>query len=303
MTARIRSLKETDLPALIRLLNKTYENEYEFVPYDEEELRSRVREGRLLILIAEENGEVIGSTAYSASHWGEHVRWLAVSKGSNQKMMKHTLVGEIEKYVKGTTVFTSVDAESPRIDDWIEMDYKPEGGLYQMIARLDGVKPLPQVPEEIIVRSLRPDEEKELIETVNAGFGWERLEVGIIQRWKDDCPPFSEEWVHVAELNGKLISVVGSRPDVDYNRSFGGRRGYLGPAVTLLEHRSKNLASALTRKAMNFLFEKGMDSAALHTGEQNTPSVILLRKLGFDIGHHWRFMRKTLPPKSASDKV
>jgi len=46
---------------------------------------------------------------------------------------------------------------------------------------------------------------------------------------------------------------------------------------------------------MNFLFEKGMDSVALYTTEQNIPSVTLLRKLGFKIGRHWKFMRKTYP--------
>jgi hypothetical protein len=45
---------------------------------------------------------------------------------------------------------------------------------------------------------------------------------------------------------------------------------------------------------MNSLFEKGMDSAALYTFEQNTPSVVLLQKLGFNTGHHWKFMRRKL---------
>jgi RimJ/RimL family protein N-acetyltransferase len=46
---------------------------------------------------------------------------------------------------------------------------------------------------------------------------------------------------------------------------------------------------------MNFLFEKGMNSAALYTSEQNVASVTLLQKIGFKIGHHWKFMRKNLP--------
>jgi ribosomal protein S18 acetylase RimI-like enzyme len=100
--------------------------------------------------------------------------------------------------------------------------------------------------------------------------------------------------VLVFEIDKKIVSVVVSRPDVEYNEFFSGRRGYLGPIATIPEHRGKNLASALTRQAMNFLFEKGMDSAALYTSEQNVPSVNLLRKLGFKVGHHWKLMRKNL---------
>lgn len=72
------------------------------------------------------------------------------------------------------------------------------------------------------------------------------------------------------------------------------RRGYLGPAATLPEFRGRGLASALTQKAMNFLFVKGMDSVALYTGERNKPSVHLLKKLGFRVGHHWKILVKRL---------
>jgi ribosomal protein S18 acetylase RimI-like enzyme len=296
MAVKIRNFVDSDLPNLIHLLNEIYKGEYEFVPYTEEGLRAWLQEGKLKILIAEENGKVVGSAAYADTQWGELIRWLAVTENesSTKKIIEHDLVCKVEKFVKGATVFTAVDAESPKINDWIELGYKPEGGLYQMIARLDSVKPLPPVPEGIILRSLRHDEEAKLVETVNTSFGWERLKAGIIERWKSECPPFSEEWVHVAELNGKIISVVGSRPDAEYEKFFGGKRGYLGPAATLPEHRNKNVVSALTQRAMNLLFEKGIRSTVLHTGEQNIPSVTLLRKLGFKVDHQWKFMRKTL---------
>jgi len=251
----------------------------------------------LIILVAEENGVVAGAVAYRSGHWGEEIEWLAVHESPNRKLIENTLVTEAEKCVKGETVFTGVDAGSSKINEWIERGYKPEGGLYSMIARLDCLKPTPKFPENMIIRSLKPEEEKEFVETVNAGFGWERLKVGIIQKWKSDCPPFSEEWIHIAELNNKIVSAVASRPDIEYNEFFNSKRGYLGPAATLLEHRSKHLASVLTCRAMNFLFEKGMNSVALYTSEQNIPSLTLLRKLGFKVGHHWKFMRKNLRQK------
>ncbi|HVP92883.1 MAG TPA: GNAT family N-acetyltransferase [Acidobacteriota bacterium] len=295
MPFQIRSYTEKDLPILVRLLNKTYANAYEFTPYDEDDLRSRIQARHSQILMAVEDGETVGCVAYNDGHWGEEIEWLTAAESPNIKTIENELVKEAEKYVKRQAVFTAVDAGSPKINEWIERGYKLQGGLYQMTATLDGIKPLPKIPEGVIFRSLKPQEEKELVEAVNAGFGWQRLEIGIIQRWKSECPLFSEELVHVAEHNNKIVSVVASRFDVDYNEFFNGKRGYLGPAATLAEYRSKNLASALTRRAMNFLFEKGMNSVALYTSEQNTASITLLRKLGFEVRHHWKFMRKNLP--------
>jgi ribosomal protein S18 acetylase RimI-like enzyme len=153
---------------------------------------------------------------------------------------------------------------------------------------------LPKLTNNVTVRSLKSGEETEFVCAVNAGFGWERLKPGEVQKWKAETPYFNEEWIHVAECDGKIVSIVVAKQDMEYNRSFKGSRGYLGPAATLPEYRGRNLASALTCRAMNFLCEKGMSSVALYTQEQNVASVALLRKLGFRVGHHWKFMRKSL---------
>jgi len=163
-----------------------------------------------------------------------------------------------------------------------------------MIAKLHGIRPLPTVPECVTIRSSRLDEEEKVVETVNSVFGWERLKKGFIEEGKVESPPFDEAWVHLAMLKDRIVSVVVAWPAIKYNEFFGGRRGYLGPAATVPEFRSKKLASALSVQAMNFLFEKGMDTAALHTSELNIPSVTLLRNIGFEVGHHIVFLRKNL---------
>jgi ribosomal protein S18 acetylase RimI-like enzyme len=290
----IRDFVQKDLPHLVSLLNKAYAESYEFIPLSEHKLRSWIQEGNLKILVAEENGEVLGSVTYRSGHWGEEIELLAVYERADRKLIENALVSEIEKHFKGETVFTAVDARSPKTEEWIGRGYKPEGGLYHMVARLEGLKPLPGVPQGTIIRGLKREEEEEFVEAVNAGFGSERIKLGAVRKWKSECPLFNEEWICVAEIGNKIVSVVVSRPDVEYNEFFGHRRGYLGPAATLPEHRGKNLASALTRRAMNLLFAKGMDSVALYTSEQNVPSINLLRKLGFKVGHHWEFMRKNL---------
>jgi len=294
MAVIIREFVDGDMSRVLQLLNEQRRGSHEFVPFAEERLLSLMREGRLKIFVAEESHETLGTAAYHDGHWGEEVEWVAVCNVPDGKAVEDALVLEVEKHVKKGKVFTTVDEGSPLVSNWISRGYRPEGGLYQMVADLDGVKPLPQVAKSFIIRSLRKGEENEFVSVVNAGFGWERLKSGEVQRWKVEAPYFSEDWVHVAECDGRIVSAVVAKQDVEYNRSFKGSRGYLGPAATLPDCRGRKLASALTRRAMNFLFEKGMSSAALYTQEQNVASVALLQKLGFHVGHHWKFMWKNL---------
>jgi ribosomal protein S18 acetylase RimI-like enzyme len=298
MTVHVRDFEEKDLSGLVRLLNETNKGAYEFIPLSSDEVHSRIQESNFRTVMAEENGESIGSVTYSDGFWGEEIRWLVVRDRLDRILIENTLVASAEKFVRGETVFTSVDVESPRVDEWLERGYKLEGGLYQMVAELKGVRALPSVPEGVIIRSLKPEEEKQVVETVNSVFGWERLKEDFVEEGKIESPPFDEHWVHLAVFKDRILSVVVAWPAVKYNKFFGARRGYLGPAATIPEYRSKKLASALTVQALNFLFEKGMDTAVLHTSELNIPSVTLLRNIGFEVGHHVKFLRKNLLGKS-----
>ena len=294
MNLKITAFAREYASSLVRLLNDEYANSYEFIPYTVDKLLKEIEERNLTVLVARGNGEILGCIALHAGHHGEHIEWLASLKGVHQQVVEEMLVSEVEKRVAGSTLSVRVDAESPKMRFWIERGYKAEDGFYHMVARLDGIKPLPQIPEGTIIRSLKPEEEKALVETVNNGYGWERLREGFIAQWKAEHPPFDESWIHVAEIDGKIVSAVASRPDTEYNKFYNAKRGYLGPAVTLPKYRGRNLASALTCRAMNFLYEEGMDSVALHTAEQNTPSVTLLKKLGFEVKHVWKFMHKNI---------
>ncbi|MEM2119288.1 MAG: GNAT family N-acetyltransferase, partial [Candidatus Bathyarchaeia archaeon] len=167
-------------------------------------------------------------------------------------------------------------------------------GFYRMTANLDAELPLPPVPEGVTVRCLKAGEEEELVKAVNAGFGWERLKMGSIQFWKTENPPFDESWVQVAVADNKIVSAVVARPDTHYNEFFNKRRAHLGPATTLPEYRRKNLATILTIEAMNFLFRKGFTSVALGVAEQNIASFTLLKKIGFEVRHHWKILSKNL---------
>jgi ribosomal protein S18 acetylase RimI-like enzyme len=297
MTVQISELTNKHLPTIVRLLNGEYRNSYEFLPFDEERVLSQVKRHCLKVLVAEESGEVlglIGTHSHAEEHLEEHISWLAACEGRHRRAVENILVSEVEKSAKGDIVSTMVDEGSPRISDWVSRGYVLCPGFQRMSAKLDGLKPIPELAEGAKLRSLRADEEEKLVAVINAGFGWQRLERGILETWKSEDPLFSEDWVQVAEIGGRIVSAVVAKPDTDYVKYLHFKRGYLGPAATLPEFRNKHLASALTVKTMNFLFEKGMDSIRLGTSEQNVSSIALLRSLGLRVDIVRKILRKSL---------
>jgi len=293
MIAQIRNFEESDLPFLLELLKEPdSEQRLLYMHYGNGNFSSWLKERSIKVLIAENNNGIIGSAAYNDGFWGEEIEWLVTCGTPDRKLVENMLIREAEKYVKRDTVFTSVNAGSSRVEEWVQRGYCPNGGLYYMITKLSRFKSIPKIPEGVLLRCLKPEEENEFVQVVNAGFGWERVKLGDIEKWKAESPPFDEEWIYVAEDDGKLVSVVVAKPDIGYNRFFNAKRGYLGPAATVPEYRGKNLASALTVHAMNSLFKRGMDSVCLFTNEANAFSIKLLQKIGFQIGFHWKFMLK-----------
>jgi len=297
MTIQVSELANKDLPIIARLLNEEYRGSYGFIPFSEERILSEIRKRSLKVLIARENRKVlgvIGTHTHAEERLEEHVSWLAAHEGHNQRIIENMLVNEIEKNAKGNIVSTMVDEGNPRIDDWINRGYVLYPGFQRMSAKLDGLKPIPELAEGVKLRSLRPDEEEKLVAVINAGFGWQRLEQGVLDTWQSEDPPFNEDWVQVAEISERIVSAVVAKPDTDYVKYLHFKRGHLGPAATLPEFRNKHLASALTAKAMSFLFEKGMDSVRLGTSEENISSITLLRSLGFQVDIVRKALRKEL---------
>ena len=297
MTIQVSELANKDLLIIARLLNEEYKRSYEFIPFSEERILSEIWKRSLKVRIARENDKVlgvIGTHTHAEEHLEEHIRWLAALEGQNQRFIENILVNEIEKNAKGGIVLTMIDERNPKIYDWIKRGYVLCPGFLRMSAKLDRLKPIPKLAESIKLRSLRPDEEEKLVAVTNAGFGWQRLEPGTLEIWKSDDPPFTEDWVQVAEIDKQIVSAVVARPDTDYVKYLHFKRGHLGPAATLPEFRNKHIASALTVKAMNFLFEKGMGSVRLGTSEENIFSISLLLSLGFQVDIVRKILRKEL---------
>jgi ribosomal protein S18 acetylase RimI-like enzyme len=295
MTIRILESANEHLPTIARLLNDEYRGSYEFIPFDEERVVAQIRKRNFRILVAEENGGILGLIGTRPEERSEEdIDWLAVRQGPNRRIIEDLLVNEVEKNVKSDTVSTAIDEGSSKIKDWIDRGYTLNPGWLRMSTQLSGPKQVPKVAEDIKLRSLRLEEEEELVVLMNVGFGWERLERGVLEKWKSEDPLFSEDWVQVAEVDERIVSAVVAKPDTDYNKYLHLKRGYLGPAATLPEFRNKHLASALTAQAMNLLLEKGMNSVRLGTSEQNLSSITLLRSLGFHVDIVRKIMRKKL---------
>jgi ribosomal protein S18 acetylase RimI-like enzyme len=295
MTIQIREFSaDHHLPDIITLLNEEYKNLPEFIPFTEERLPFQIRRRDLKVLIAEDNARVLGVIGTRLEERSEvNVFWLT-AESHNREEIENLLVDEIERTAKSDTISVGLDERSPRIKDWIRRGYVLEPGFQRMFAKLDGAKPVPKVEKGSELRTLMPEEEEKLVSVVNAGFGWQRLKRGILETWKSEDPPFREDWVQVASISETFVSAVVARPDTEYNRFQHLTRGYLGPAATVPEFRNKHLASALTARAMNFLFEKGFDTVRLGTSERNVSSIALLKSLGFEVGSVTKILRKKL---------
>lgn len=295
MKIQIVEFTNRHLKDIAGLLNEEYEDSDEFIPFSEDRIQSQIRRRHLKILVAEENGEVLGLIAtHSHENAEEDLTWFTARKGNEQQAIENTLMDEFERKVKANTLIMMVDEKSRRIPEWVKRGYTLEPGYQRMSAKLDGLIPIPKVGENVTLRRLGNNEEKEFVEAVNAGFGHKRLEMGELELWKSEDAPFAEDWVQIAEVDRRIVSVVVAKPDTDSVKYLHLKRGYLGPAATLPEFRNMHLASALTAQAMNFLFEKGMDSVRLGTAETNVSSNALLRSLGFQVENVRKILLKKL---------
>lgn len=295
MEIQILRFNRTYLPSIVDLLNEEYKDTYEFFPFDNERILSQKTKRDLKVFVAKEDRKILGVLAKRIEERGEeNIFWLAAHAGPKRKSVEDELVSEFEKTVEGDVVSTAIDEKSPRIPEWINRGYSLNPGWLRMSTKLDELKPIPAVAEGIGLRSLMLDEEEKLVEAMNAGFGWQRLEKGMLAKWKSEDTPFDEEWVQVAEFKDRIVSAVVARPDTEYNKYLQTQRGYLGPASTLPEFRNRHLASALTLRAMNYIYEKGMKSVRLGTSEQNLSSIALLKTLGFQVDVVRKVLRKKL---------
>ncbi|MFU8795820.1 MAG: GNAT family N-acetyltransferase [Dehalococcoidia bacterium] len=290
---RIRPYHESDIAELTDLVNEAQRESYEFIARTERDVQERLS-GASCVLLAIDEEDSIAGLAYLRQDWYGETLTLSVRWGRSQDEIADLLLPIIEPQNKTGVVSTSIEPQNQaRLALFTSRGYTRESSLYQLIARLDHPLAPPQVAAGYVVRSLSPDEEEAFIRLANASYEGERLRPGILARWKEGDPTFDSDLIQVAEYEGQLVALVAARSDLAYNRHYGGRRGYLGPAGTLPTHRGNNLSKALTARAMNLLRERGMQTACLHTWDKNPSALAVATSLGFRVEHEFIILHKT----------
>ena len=288
---QIGKYEEEDLSTLVKIVNENYMDYtddffYEFIPYTEETLRPKI-EGRPIAFVAKNHTTDGFVTCYIAS-WGTTIDMLCVKRGPNRKKIEDMLISKVEEGAKGWKVVVFLSSDSPRIAVFEEKGYEIYGGLYHMTVKLDHVYPIPPVPEGVVLRNMRKGDAETITKTFYDpdSVGPSIFKPGFTKVWM-------ENWDHVAELNGKIVSVYCTRPENKYNEHYHAKRAEIW-GHTPPEHRRKGLEEALMCRALNSLREKGMEVAAIVDTETPPEYPEFIRSLGFKVKKHWKFLRKYL---------
>jgi len=291
---KLRRFCDTDIRELVSIVNEAYRDEYEFIPYTEEDLLSELRPASTVLLATDERDRIVG-LAYLRQDWYGETFTTCARPGLDWQEIEGSLLTAIEPDNRTGNITTAVEPEDrERMAFFRARGYRPQSSLYQMIVDLDQPAPSIQLPEGYTIRSLKPDEEERLIKLANAAYNSERLQPGVLAKWQARDPDFRIDWIQVAEYEGELVAMVKASSDREYNEHYDARRGYLGPAATLRDHRGKGLSKALTARAMDILRQHGIHPACLYTWEGNPAALELTKHLGFRLGHEWKILGKKL---------
>ena len=128
MTVQVRVFTLKDVSALVRLLNEANEGSYEYIPVTANDVRARIKERKSRTLMAEEDGEAVGSVTYNDGFWGEEVRWLAVHGRPDRKVIENELVSQAEKSVQVKRFSPQSTREVQGPVTGLKGGYKPDGG-------------------------------------------------------------------------------------------------------------------------------------------------------------------------------
>ncbi len=102
-------------------------------------------------------------------------------------------------------------------------------------------------------------------------------------------------WVAEDE-DGKIVGFVASDGNW-FSKREGKVVGALHELVVLPEYRNKGIGRALIEKALEYFKSRGLDTAELWVGDQNTQAIEFYKKLGFeekDRFNYWIRMTKSL---------
>lgn len=290
----IRDVREGDLGRLVALWSEVRQGSYGFSPCAEGRLTEELQGATSVLLAEDERGGLLGFGFLHREFYGEELQ-LVVRPGPGWRDVAERLLSAVEPRAQTEELTVVVDVEEADLAAFfLEHGYARKGSLYQMLIDMESPRRVPPVPPGYRLRSLRAEEEAQFVRLVNVAYEGERLQPGTLARWQTETPDFSAGWVQVAEFEGRLVAAVVARTDREFEFCSGVKRGYLGPAATLPDHQGRGLAKALTVRALNFLWERGMRAASLYTWSGNRAAVRVVNSVGFRLANEWHILTKSL---------
>lgn len=287
-----------DIDTMLALSNEAYRNSYEFTGFSSSDF-ALDKSGNFALLAESDETPVGCIMVESPSTFDPNeaeITILAVSTKERVRNIEEALILAVEKYVEVANTSFWVGAENEKISWLPSRGYAMEPGYSHFVAQL-ATLPKEPVVQGVLFRSMKNSEVSEVIDVVNSAYGKRRLTPEHFDRWRREDPLFNEDWILVAVSEGKIVGVVCLRQDLDYNRVYAKHRGYMGPAATLREYRSRGIGKTLSWHGMEFLKARGMDEASLYTAENNLPVHKMVLDLGYENRYTWKRFNKTLRPQ------
>ena len=102
--------------------------------------------------------------------------------------------------------------------------------------------------------------------------------------------------IWVAEENGRIVGFVASDGNW-FSKREGKVVGAIHELIVLPEYRNKGIGKALVEKALEYFRSRGLDTAELWVGDENTGAIEFYKKLGFeerDRFNYWVRMTRSL---------
>ncbi len=159
---------------------------------------------------------------------------------------------------------------------WITKGYQ-----YEMVCKLPPPELNLKLPEGFIVRQMRCDEDKEIVEVINEAYEHERIRGSLIENMKARYTDWTCDFCWLIEKNGEIASVVVSRPRQEYIDYFGIKRGYVGPIGTRPKYQGMGLATYLTHHVLKFYTDLGYDEVSLWVFSSTPNAIRIYERLGF----------------------
>ena len=129
-------------------------------------------------------------------------------------------------------------------------------------------------PQDIVVRRFRPEDYDGIVSL------WADAGLGARLQGRDSAEKISQQVGNgnvallVAELNGRIVGTVLGTHD--------GRKGWINRLAVHPEFRRKSIAARLVAEAERWLEESGLEIIACLIDGDNTTSIELFQKLGYE---------------------